>query len=1328
MDIKSLVRTSRLFALLATATLVNKNHVTARKAASLRGRMARSGSAMEIRTSAKTGKSSASTSNSKKSARQEENHAAQHTAAQNQKSSSTLTKVNLLQKQKMRKNKAGTQNLHLAATRQEEQKAGRTSSRATTSKQILGLNDEGSCNLIALGMEYADDLIPFLTDAHRYRLLKALKQSMSTTPGTSTTSNGDDVENCMKTELEDLKRKGEEQIKTENDDRTASSEDLANDMRDFLFSVDTVASAGVGASAGDTSIRSRYSALQILFVDSGEAGGLTDVSATTDSGAAHNFACNPKRVLLSTDLLERLQTATLESDTAGFWAALQIDQVKASPDSTCVTIEDALRFGRHARKVTVEEMAEQYVDWTTAAPPEALVIVLKLGQMHFLRNEVPLLGFEDSHLMLLSDPLESKSQAVVSGGITLPDTGKFADWLRVDNENTVTDEVIALSGLVPMKADLFRDRSDATENQEGDNIATPEPDPDAPDGPIAIPSIRVLNANKILSLDYEPGRRFIPARFPNLMPDDGVPCEPAIHGELACVLNADRWTGRVLPTEFLSVFDQNAAPQGSDEEDLRLEYAAPGDLGGGTDNCAADFSFFAYSGDGKCRHYSPAGGFFCSAHQTGAYLGEIDQDGPWDPKTAQFRIEELLDSFVQDFKSGTWPDRVLDDLRGATISVMHSQGYGNMLKGVKKAKWVAGQSTKSLIELTLSRISPQLARGWERVDKATGELAVGRRFSLAGSKLFLDANREWFFDKYERKLWLAFGKKGDKYDSAEEVAGKMKADGNKPPADFDSGLIAARLGVLFRVDNATNVFFSGIRFRDTDVTWDEMRGVPSGGDSSLQHSGAIHLKESTNFNLKHSEVTNVDGNGILLEGRNENTNIQFNEFSFIGDHAIALWGKFSTKNGEEVFPGSPLCDNREGFSPAPCATRNSVPVDTKITNNVIFNVGFHTKHASGIFQAVSAKSVVRQNVLFNAPRTLINHEDNAIGGSVLEQNLLANAVRETEQIGVYNTFGRVFLNYEPKEFGFLSSSSTSTGANGEESNLFAYDAESGPTPVPMRSLVRNNFVFNGNYGVAGIDNNDGSAYHQVENNVLVNSGGLKLLNGHDKRWRGNLLFPKRSVGLVVPEVAAVGVETKPDVKLIPCVGGGPSTIDPLRSTAGSDGALIPSDCAKADSKHRSSFVENLCVTDNVERDAGLLGHQDPGTTTTGRENAIQSVDVGSSDQVCDYFHSTTGTNSDSSFCGKNQYDTVRTKIQIGALEVHTSAATEGIRAAGAQSSLNAVPVVDVAAGTAAGQTDGASGYAVPENSDSDGGGQAVGVAPNEAPKDEAGEDEQGCCR
>jgi len=129
---------------------------------------------------------------------------------------------------------------------------------------------------------------------------------------------------------------------------------------------------------------------------------------------------------------------------------------------------------------------------------------------------------------------------------------------------------------------------------------------------------------------------------------------------------------------------------------------------------------------------------------------------------------------------------------------------------------------------------------------------------------------------------------------------------------------------------------------------------------------------------------------------------------------------------------------------------------------------------------VTMQSSIKRNVMFNGPRALINFNDGFGGGAEISENLLHNACRESSDHGPFNSWDRQVFGWEKSDDGIL--------------NL-----------IPMYNRIHHNFII-ANYGSGmAIDNDDGSSYYDIHDNVFYEGGGMKSdYAGHDKLYHHNL--------------------------------------------------------------------------------------------------------------------------------------------------------------------------------------------------------------------------------
>ena len=72
-------------------------------------------------------------------------------------------------------------------------------------------------------------------------------------------------------------------------------------------------------------------------------------------------------------------------------------------------------------------------------------------------------------------------------------------------------------------------------------------------------------------------------------------------------------------------------------------------------------------------------------------------------------------------------------------------------------------------------------------------------------------------------------------------------------------------------------------------------------------------------------------------------------------------------------------------------TSGEQPRGTLIENNFCHELGHFEKQSSCWFQAKTALTVLKNNIMFNGPRALINFNDGFGGGNVIDSNLMFNA-------------------------------------------------------------------------------------------------------------------------------------------------------------------------------------------------------------------------------------------------------------------------------------------------------------------------------------------------
>ena len=252
-----------------------------------------------------------------------------------------------------------------------------------------------------------------------------------------------------------------------------------------------------------------------------------------------------------------------------------------------------------------------------------------------------------------------------------------------------------------------------------------------------------------------------------------------------------------------------------------------------------------------------------------------------------------------------------------------------------------------------------------------------------------------------------------------------------------------------------DITITGLGFRDTRQTMLEPHAVPSGGDWSLERMGVVFIENSVNIDISKCKFWKLGGNSIMISKSALHTTVQLNEFAWLGSSAVAAWGWTDeiSDNGIHGYDG----------------TTGDFPRYTTIIGNLFREIGIWEKQSSAYFQAKSAESVVRGNIVFNLARAGFNMNDGFGGGDQIYENILFNTCRESSDHGPINSWDR-----QPY---------MTTIRTGQPD-----------WQMQWRNITRNIVI--ANYGgVKEVDNDDGSLFYRVHSNFMVYGWGQKFKCG-----------------------------------------------------------------------------------------------------------------------------------------------------------------------------------------------------------------------------------------
>jgi hypothetical protein len=154
------------------------------------------------------------------------------------------------------------------------------------------------------------------------------------------------------------------------------------------------------------------------------------------------------------------------------------------------------------------------------------------------------------------------------------------------------------------------------------------------------------------------------------------------------------------------------------------------------------------------------------------------------------------------------------------------------------------------------------------------------------------------------------------------------------------------------MDKVRDVQIDGLSFAHTAQTYVPSYGgpyeVPSNGDWSVLREAAVWIggDGASNVTVSNSLFWRLGGNAIVLSDAARDCSIQHNEFGHLGENAIISVGSAVLNDG----------------------TKPTYPRGNLIEGNHVHDIGLWTKQVAGYTQFLTARAMVRDNVIYNTPR------------------------------------------------------------------------------------------------------------------------------------------------------------------------------------------------------------------------------------------------------------------------------------------------------------------------------------------------------------------------
>lgn len=215
-------------------------------------------------------------------------------------------------------------------------------------------------------------------------------------------------------------------------------------------------------------------------------------------------------------------------------------------------------------------------------------------------------------------------------------------------------------------------------------------------------------------------------------------------------------------------------------------------------------------------------------------------------------------------------------------------------------------------------------------------------------------------------------------------------------------------------EQVTDLTFDGLTLENTKRTMFTGKYVPlMRSDWCVVRSGALFIQDAENVTFENGTIRNIGGNGVFLSGHSKNVQIDNNEILNIGSSGVTAAGFPESCREPSFWENPPAFEVEphyihkttiEDTTPGPAAEQ--YPREAVISNNHIQNVGIWEKQSSQVALSVAYKMQIVHNTIHEGPRAGINVGDGTFGGHEIAYNDVFDVQRETDDHGMFNSWGR----------------------------------------------------------------------------------------------------------------------------------------------------------------------------------------------------------------------------------------------------------------------------------------------------------------------------------
>ncbi|MGJ8650910.1 MAG: chitobiase/beta-hexosaminidase C-terminal domain-containing protein [Opitutaceae bacterium] len=317
----------------------------------------------------------------------------------------------------------------------------------------------------------------------------------------------------------------------------------------------------------------------------------------------------------------------------------------------------------------------------------------------------------------------------------------------------------------------------------------------------------------------------------------------------------------------------------------------------------------------------------------------------------------------------------------------------------------------------------------------------------------------------------------------------------KPPTGLDLATVnveAAILKSLIVVEGAQHLHFEGFRLTQTRATFLEPYEDLARGDWAIHRGGAVYFKDSQNCSVKNFHIEKIGGNGIFVDGFNEEIHISGCLIENTGESAVCFVGSPKAVREYQTWVTG---KRGEILDLEPGPKTEDYPRNCSVKNTITRDVGVYGKQTSGVFVSMAMDITIDHVSVYRIARAGITFNDGTWGGLVMSNCDIYDTILDTGEHGPFNSWGR---------------------------ERFWDGSKLKKDWVRLDSLkpnvLRNNRVGNYRSSVSAgnwtIDLDDGSSLYEIYDNLMIGST-LKLRDGYFREVTNNIMVSAVPLGFHV---------------------------------------------------------------------------------------------------------------------------------------------------------------------------------------------------------------------